>query len=124
MTPANLGVVNKPFTYFTGTRSISGSLNAYLRTGATNTAGLLSDMLTSSDSDVDPAFYIEVQVGGAANATRVELEMPAAVLSIPTVSSEQVFSTTINFTAQGEDTGAFDLEEANELEVRYYTTNA
>lgn len=124
LTPANLGVVNKPFTYFTGTRSISGSLNAYLRTGATNTAGLLADMLTSSDSDVDPAFYIEVQVGGAANATRVELEMPAAVLSIPTVSSEQVFSTTINFTAQGEDTGAFDLEEANELEVRYYTTNA
>ena len=124
LTPANLGVVNKPFTYFTGTRSISGSLNAYLRTGATNTAGLLSDMLTSSDSDVDPAFYIEVQVGGGTNATRVELEMPAAVLSIPTVSSEQVFSTTINFTAQGEDTGVFDLEEANELEVRYYTTNA
>jgi hypothetical protein len=50
--------------------------------------------------------------------------MPAAVLSIPTESSEQVFSTTINFTAQGEDTGVFDLEEANELEVRYYTTNA
>lgn len=124
LTPANLGVVNRPFTYFTGTRAISGSLNAYLRAGSTNTAGLLSDLLTSSTSDVNPAFEIQFEVGGAANATRVEFEMPAAVLTIPTVSTEQVVSTTINFTAQGSATGAFDIGAANELEVRYYTTNA
>lgn len=124
LTPANLGVVNKPVTYFTGTRAISGSLNAYLRAGATNTAGLMSDMLASSDSDVDPAFYVQIEVGGSTNATRVEFEMPAAVLTIPSVSTEQVVSTTINFTAQGSATGAFDIGASNELEVRYYTTNA
>lgn len=121
LTPANLGVVNKPFTYFTGTRAISGSLTAYLRTGATNTSGLLADMLVGSDTTVDPAFYVNIGIGGLTNTTRVELEMPAVVLTIPTVSSEQVFSTTINFTAQGSDTGVFDLEESNELTVTYMT---
>jgi hypothetical protein len=124
LTPANLGVVNRPFTYFTGTRAISGSLNAYLRAGSSNTAGLLADLLAGSTTDVDPAFFVQFEVGGVANATRVEFEMPAAVLTIPTVSTEQVVSTTINFTAQGSATGAFDIGEANELEVRYFTTNA
>ena len=123
LTPANLGVVNKPFTYFTGTRAISGSLNAYLRAGATNTAGLLADMLAGSSSDVNPSFYVQIEVGGASNDTRVEFEMPGAVLTIPTVATEQVVSTTINFTAQGTTSGAFDIGTANELEVRYYTTN-
>ena len=124
LTPANLGVVNRPFTYFTGTRAISGSINAYLRAGATNTAGLLADMLDGSTTDVDPAFAIQIDVGGSANATRVAFEMPAVVLTIPTVATEQVISTTINFTAQGSATSAFDIGAANELEVRYYTTNA
>jgi hypothetical protein len=124
LTPANLGVVNRPFTYFTGTRAISGSLNAYLRAGSSNTAGLLADLLAGSTTDVDPAFFVQFEVGGATNATRVEFEMPAAVLTIPTVSTEQVVSTTINFTAQGSTAGAFDIGEANELEVRYFTTNA
>ena len=124
LTPANLGVVNRPFTYFTGTRAISGSINAYLRAGATNTAGLLADMLAGSTTDVDPAFAIQVDVGGSSNATKVSFSMPATVLTIPTVATEQVISTTINFTAQGSATGAFDIGQANELEVRYYTTNA
>ncbi len=124
LTPANLGVVNQPVTYFTGTRSVTGSINAYLRAGATNTAGLLNDMLTGSTTDVDPEFEITVALGGATNATRVEFEMPAAVLTIPSVSTEQVVSTTINFTAQGSAANAFDIGAANELTVRYYTTNA
>jgi hypothetical protein len=124
LTPANLGVVNRPFTYFTGTRAISGSLNCYLRAGSSNSSGLLADLLAGSTTDVDPAFYVQFEVGGVTNATRVEFEMPAAVLTIPTVSTEQVVSTTINFTAQGSNTGAFEIGEANELEVRYFTTNA
>jgi hypothetical protein len=123
LTPANLGVVNQPVTYFTGTRAITGTLNAYLRAGATNTAGLMADLLAGSDSDVNPAFEIQVEVGGATSQTRVEFEMPAAVLTIPSVSTEQVVSTSINFTAQGNTTGAFDIGAANELTVRYYTVN-
>ena len=124
LTPANLGIVNRPFTYFTGTRAIGGTLNCYLRTGAANSAGLLSDMLANSTTDVDPAFYVQIEIGGASNPTRVEFEMPAAVLTIPTVTTEQVISTTINFTAQGSIAGDFDITQSNELEVRYYTTNS
>lgn len=124
LTPANLGVVNQPVTYFTSTRAISGTLTAYLRTGSGQSAQLLADMLAGSASDVDPAFLIQVDVGGSSNATRVEFEMPAAVLTIPSISTEQVVSTTINFTAQGSGASAFDIGAANELEVRYFTTNA
>ncbi len=81
-------------------------------------------MLTGSASDVDPAFLVQIDVGGSGNATRVEFEMPAVVLTIPSVATEQVVSTTINFTAQGSTTAAFDIGAANELEVRYFTTNA
>ena len=123
LTPANLGVVNLPATYFTGTRSITGSLTAYLRTGSTNSAGLLADMLASSSSEVDPEFLVLVAVGGASNSVRVEFDMPACVLTIPAISTDQVVSVNINFTAQGSTASAFDVGAANELEVRYYHPN-
>ena len=124
LTPANLAVVNKPATYFTGTRAISGSLNAYLRTGSSNSAGLMADMLTASSTDVNPAYYIKIAIGGAASVTHVDITMPAVVLSIPTVNAEQVVSTTINFTAQSYTGSNFDIGESNELTVAYITPNA
>ena len=123
LTPANLAVVNKPFTYFTSTRAISGSLNAYLRTGSGNTSDLMAQMLAASSSDVNPAYYLKIAVGGSANITHVDFTMPAVVLSIPAVNAEQVVSTTINFTAQGSASGAFDIGVANELTVDYVTAN-
>jgi hypothetical protein len=131
LTPANLGTVNTPVTYFAGTRAISGSLTAYLRSGTTDgsdnstnrkqTAQLLGDMLTASATDVDPAFRMLITVGGS-NTDKVELNMPGVVLTIPTIATEQVISTTINFTAQGVDSGSsdFKLENTNELDVTYY----
>lgn len=122
LTPANLGVVNKPVTYFTGTRAVSGTINCYLRTGATNSAGLLSQMLTDSATEVDPEFQVELKIGGT-GATRVELLMPACVLTIPTINTEQVISTAINFTAQGSASSAFAIDTANEITVKYYSAN-
>lgn len=126
LTPANLGTVNTPITYFTGTRAISGNVTAYLRGGAGNpTSKLLNDMLAASATAVDPKFFIQIEIGGSTNPIRVELEMNAAMLTIPTVNVEQVVSTQINFTAQGH-TAAFasnadyDIANTNELLVRYY----
>lgn len=123
LTPANLASVNKPFTYFTSTRSITGSLNAYLRTGTGNTADLMATMLANSASDVNPAYYLKIAVGGASSLTHVDFTMPAVVLSIPAVNAEQVVSTTINFTAQGSSSGAFDIAQSNELSIEYVTAN-
>jgi len=121
--PANLGVVNQPATYFTGTRAVSGTLNCYLRTGANNSAGLMKDLLDGSSTDVNPAYYIKISVGGT-GSNRVDLEMPSVVLSIPSVNTEQVVSTAITFTAQGSASSAFDIAQANEIDVKYYTTNS
>jgi hypothetical protein len=124
LTPAVIGVVNQPATYFAGTRAISGSMTAYLRVGTNETAGLLGNLLANATTDVDPAFYIKISIGGTAATDRVEIEMPAVVLTIPTIATEQVISTTINFTAQGKNgtTGAeyFDLTQANEINIKYY----
>lgn len=126
LTPANLGTVNTPITYFTGTRAITGNVTAYLRGGSNNpTSKLMQDMLASSATDVDPKFYIQLEVGGRTNPVRIELEMNAAMLSIPTVNVEQVVSTQINFTAQGHDAtieadADYDIGSTNELLVRYY----
>ena len=95
-----------------------------MRTGSGNSADLMSQMLATSSSDVNPAFYIKIAVGGSANVTHVDFTMPAVVLSIPAVNAEQVVSTTINFTAQGYTGSAFDIGQSNELTIDYVTANA
>lgn len=127
ITPANIGVVNSPIGYYTGTRAISGTLNAYLRTGTTsgvaNVAGLLSSMLAASTTSVEPKYQLNIAIGGSNNAVRVEALINGANLQIPTVDAQAVLSTAINFTAQGVDdykTGQnYNLELPNELRVRY-----
>lgn len=124
ITPANLGVVNEPIGYFTGARAISGNITAYLRTGGNNSVKVLSDIVT--DNVAETKYYLKLDIGGAANATRVELLMPGVVLQIPTVETADVISTTINFTAQGHENVAdadtdFDIGAVNDLRVRYYS---
>lgn len=125
VTPAVIGVVNSPIAYYTGARSITGSLTAYLRTGTNNTAELLSTMLTNAATTVDPKFKLQVEIGGLAATTRIEVQMDGAMLQIPTVDAQAVMSTTINFTAQGSDsaqsaTASYDIENTNDLEIRYF----
>lgn len=122
LTPANLGVVNQPITYFTGTRAVSGSLTAYLRTGTNTSATLLQDFLANVNTASETKYNISLSMGGASTPNRVELDLPLAMLSVPTVSSEQVISTTVNFTAQGSTGSTYDLEQTNELTVTYIAT--
>lgn len=125
LTPANLGVVNKPFTYFTGTRSVTGSLNCYLKTGSMNSGELLKDLIAASATNVDPAYNLKISIGATntLGKTRVVLHMPATVLTIPTINTEQVVSTTVNFTAQGYTDDEFDICANNEISVTYYSAN-
>lgn len=128
VTPANLGVVNVPAVYYTGTRSITGTINAYLKTGTGvgSTGQLLKDMLAAASSSVEPMAALTIAVGGSTNSNKVELVMPSVTFSVPSVDVQQVVSTAINFTAQGylpsgtANANTFDLSEANDLTVRYY----
>jgi hypothetical protein len=121
LTPANLGVVNLPITYFTGTRSVTGTLTAYLRSGAQSTGTLLSGLLASAATEINPSYAIVVQMGGA-TGTHVDIKLPAAMLQIPTVNTEQVISTTLTFTGQGSASTNFDIDQSNEVTVNYYAT--
>lgn len=127
LTPANLGVVNTPVAYYTGTRAITGTLNAYLRTGGTRDTGeLLADMLAAATATIEPMAALAISIGGGASTVKVVLDMPATVIQIPTVDVQQVVSTAINFTAEGSvpsataDANAYDLTKTNDIAVRYY----
>jgi len=128
VTPANLGVVNVPAVYYTGTRSITGTINAYLKTGTGvgSTGQLLKDMLAAASASVEPMAALTIAVGGASNGNRIELNMPSVTFSVPTVDVQAVVSTAINFTAEGYVPSAtangntFALDETNDLTVRYY----
>ena len=120
LTPANLGAVNLPITYFTGTRAVSGTMTAYLRTGGTgDTGNLLASVLEDAATSPDNQYTIVIAMGGTTNANKMEFKMPAAMLQIPTVKAEAVMATDINFTAQGSASGAFDIAAANEITVTY-----
>lgn len=134
ITPANLGTVNVPAAYFTGTRAISGSVTAYLNTGAVTgftgggTGNLLRDMLAAAATAIEPMFAIEIAVGGSNNALKVELQMPSVSIAVPTIDAQAVMSTSINFTAAASAltgvpaTDAYDLTRTNDLTIRYYAT--
>jgi hypothetical protein len=128
ITPENLGVVNAPVAYYTGTRAITGTLTAYLKSGTNNSGGLLATVLSANLPETK--YLVQVEVGGGTSGTRVELEMPASMLQVPTIDAQDVISTSIAFTAQGFDGSSslpatvelanFDVDQANDLFIRYY----
>ena len=125
VTPSNLGIVNTPIGYYTGSRAITGTVNAYLRTGTTNDVGdLLATMATDIGTAAQPKYYLQLEMGGSTNPTRVEFEMPGAAISLPSVDVADVVTTSINFTAQATkndfDSQTYDIENTNDLTVRYY----
>ena len=123
LTPANLGVVNQPITYFTGTRAVTSTVTCYLKTGTNESSTLLKDMLAASASSTSNKFEAVIKVGGN-NDTRFEITMPTTQLTIPAITSEQIIATSITMTAQGSTTGAaggnYDLEAKNEITLKYY----
>lgn len=122
LVPEVLGVVNTPVTYFTGTRSITGEMVAYLRaSGAQSlTAELQADILATSATAQQTEFQVKVEIGGITSSHRVELNMPACMLQVPNVATDQVVTTTIGFTAQGSTGSAYDITAANEATISYF----
>jgi hypothetical protein len=91
-----------------------------------NSGKLLDDLLAASATNVDPAYNLKISIGAAntAGKTRVVLHMPATVLTIPTINTEQVVSTTVNFTAQGYNSeNDFDICANNEISIKYHSAD-
>jgi hypothetical protein len=127
LTPQVLGTVNIPIGYSLGARSVSGTINAYLKTGTNESSTLLKDILTGAGSSTENTYSVTMDIGGITNTVKVSLDMPATMLQVPTVDVQDIVSTSINFTAQAFDplgstnaTAAYNMAETNELNVRYY----
>lgn len=140
LTPENLGAVNTPIGSFSGTREITGSVTAYLKTGGTGTGNtgtstdgydvgkLFEDMLTNT-SETTTSFNVSFTAGGASTSVTdpiVTFNIPNAHISIPTVDVQDVLSATIDFkvlpsAAQNGTTGDIpgDLTATNEMTVIY-----
>lgn len=117
VTPEELGVVNVPIGYFSGTRAITATFEAYLRTGEDGQTGqLLSDLLNAL-TEVSTSFETWLTLGGAGNDTTVEFYFPALHLSVPTINTADVISTTIEGTGQATE----GLTGTDELIVTYRT---
>jgi hypothetical protein len=129
ITPANLGVVNVPIGYYTGNLSISGNVTAYLHSGSTpanNTGTLLSNILSNVATAAETKYRMQLDVGGSgATTTHVEIELDGASISVPTIETQQIVSTTINFNAQGTSAvlgdNTYDITASNQIQVRYFS---
>jgi hypothetical protein len=122
LTPETLGIVNTPIGSFTGSREISGSVTAYLRSGAaTDAAALLKDLLGFT-SETTTSYSTVFSFGGA-SAPKVTFTMAHCHLSIPTMDVQDVLSVNIDFKALpytgAADARVGDLTATNELIVSY-----
>lgn len=121
LTPEELAVVNQPLAGFSGSRSTSGSLTAYLNTGAEGTGGLLQDLLVKIN-EVSNNFTLTFQMGGTTTTNpRVYFNIPYAQVGIPSTGVEDVLTTEITFSAQPWDTtnSIASFEDTNEITVQY-----
>lgn len=114
LTPEELGVVNLPIGHFTGIRSITGNLTAYLRSGSNNDAAQLIKDLYNSVNDTTAEFSLAIHIGGVGNTPRVSMAMPTAHISIPTIDTQDVISTSFDFMAV-----PTDLDATNEMTIEY-----
>ncbi len=114
LTPEELGVVNLPIGHFTGVRSITGNLTAYLRSGSNTDAAQLIKDLYNSVNDTTAEFSLAIHIGGVGNTPRVSMAMPTAHVSIPTIDTQDVISTSFDFMAV-----PTDLDAKNEMTIEY-----
>ena len=141
LTPEELAKVNKPIGAFTGTRTVSGTINAYLckaSAGDPNryTAELLGD-IASDTNTVTHNFDIYICVGGGvyneswdsadgeytspptAEEGTILFHLSSAHLTVPTFNVEDVLSTEIQFTGLGSDG---NISNADEVTIMYTPT--
>ena len=112
LTPETLGVVNTPLDHVTGTRSISGSFTCYL-SNTSNSSMDLFENLIGGTSTVTNDFDLNFKIGGS-SAPRLEFDMPACHLEVPTHSIDDVISLEVTFHALGTD-----IDSTDELAIKY-----
>jgi len=118
LTPEELGVVNIPIGYFSGTRAVTATFEAYLRTGEEGQTGNLLNDLLGVLTEVSTSFEAWLTIGGASYPDNVEVYFPSLHLSVPTINTADVISTTIEGTGQATE----GLIGTDEVIITYHTS--
>ena len=113
LTPETLGVVNQPLGHVTGTRTIGGSFTCYLNSATDSSMDLFERIIEDTDT-ITNKFDLNFKVGGASATPRIEFNMAACHLEVPTHSIDDVISLEVNFHALGTD-----ISSTNELAIKY-----
>jgi|TARA_R100000149_G_C5858169_1_gene124852 hypothetical protein len=113
LTPETLGVVNQPIGHVTGTRSVSGNFTCYLNNEDNSSAELFENLIEDTAS-ITNDFELKFFVGGETATPRVELDMQACHLEIPTHSMDDIISVETNFHALPST-----IEGTDELTIKY-----
>jgi len=112
LTPETIGVVNQPLGHVTGTRTIGGSFTCYLNSSADSSMDLFERIIEDSDT-ITNKFDLSFKVGGT-TAPRIEFNMAACHLEVPTHSIDDVISLEVNFHALGTD-----ISSTDEIAIKY-----
>jgi hypothetical protein len=107
LTPEELASLNAPIGQFAGTRAISGSLSAYLRSGSTDSAQFLKQIVEDSRTSSSATSNANLKIGGG-TAPFFALNMPAIQFDIPIHALDDVIGVTVNFLAQELNKGTGD----------------
>ena len=113
LTPETLGVVNQPLGHVTGTRTVVGSFTCYLNSATDSSMDLFERIIEDTDT-ITNKFDLNFKVGGASATPRIEFNMAACHLEVPTHSIDDVISLEVNFHALGTD-----ISSTNELGIKY-----
>ena len=113
LTPETIGVVNQPLGHVTGTRTIGGSFTCYLNSAADSSMDLFERIIEDSDT-ITNKFNLNFKVGGAGAVPRIEFNMAACHLEVPTHSIDDVISLEVSFHALGTD-----ISSTDEIAIKY-----
>ena len=113
LTPETLGVVNQPLGHVTGTRTIGGSFTCYLNSATDSSMDLFERIIEDTDT-ITNKFNLNFKVGGATATPRIEFNMAACHLEVPTHSIDDVIALEVNFHALGTD-----ISSTDEIAIKY-----
>ena len=113
LTPETIGVVNQPLGHVTGTRTIGGSFTCYLNSTAASSMDLFERIIEDTDT-ITNNFDLNFKVGGGSSVPRIEFNMAACHLEVPTHSIDDVISLEVNFHALGTD-----ISSTDEIAIKY-----
>jgi hypothetical protein len=99
LTPEELANLNSPIGQFAGARAISGSLSAYLRSGSSDTAQFLKQVVEDTRTTSAATSNANLRIGGS-TAPYFAINMPAVFFELPTHTVEDLIGISVNFLAQ------------------------